>query len=266
MYRAFNLSSIKNLPEYYEPGRHVMENQRRQIRHSLDQFLSLQGIIDGRELENNWFPQIDCSVFISHAHADENLAISLMGYLKKHFGIDAFVDSTVWGYADELLMSIDKLHCFNSEKKTFIYENRNTSTAHVHAILCAALTKMLDRTESLFILSTVDSITAQSAVKESTTHSPWIYYELTVSELLQKPLERHFGRKELLEKAEAHTQMFSAREMMSLKVEYPVNIERLPKICEELLDRWVIANNENPLKNPLDVLYSMFPQNRGRIV
>ena len=59
-------------------------------------------VLSGNDIESNWFPQMQNHVFISHSHKDEDLALALSGALKYWLGIDAFVDSSVWGYYAQL--------------------------------------------------------------------------------------------------------------------------------------------------------------------
>lgn len=258
MYRAFNLSSINNLDNYVQHGKNLMEKQRVGIRKSIDEYLSINGTIDGKKLEKNWFPQISSDIFISHSHTDENLALGLSGWLEYHLKINAFVDSNVWGYAGELLYSIDKRYCFNDKTNNYRYEDRNISTAHVHVMLCAALTKMMDETECLFFISTPSSITTKSALEDSETNSPWIYLELTLADLIQKPLSSHSSRKDLI-KSERATEMFSVTESMNMKVSYPVNLDNMKKLSRADLDKWKNSYDiEISKPNPMDKLYSLF--------
>ena len=67
-------------------------------------------------MQANWFPQIKADIFISHSHKDEDLALALAGWLKVSFGLTAFIDSCVWGYANDLLKMIDYKYCY--QKKT----------------------------------------------------------------------------------------------------------------------------------------------------
>ena len=70
---------------------------------SLEKYL-LDGrnILDADKIQKSIFPQHDIDVFISHSHADEDEAIRIALSLE-NIGLTSFVDSCVWGYADELL-------------------------------------------------------------------------------------------------------------------------------------------------------------------
>lgn len=54
-------------------------------------------IIDGDAISQDWFPNINSNIFISHSHLDEEYVIAFAGWLKKNFNLNAFIDSCVWG-------------------------------------------------------------------------------------------------------------------------------------------------------------------------
>nr|MBK7064154.1 hypothetical protein [Deltaproteobacteria bacterium] len=67
--------------------------------------------------------------------------------MEKTFGLTAFVDSSVWGDANELLAEIDNRFCWSDDRRTYDYRKRNNSTSHVHMMLATALSVMIDRCE-----------------------------------------------------------------------------------------------------------------------
>ncbi|WP_338001329.1 hypothetical protein, partial [Pseudomonas brassicae] len=69
------------------------------------------------------------------------MAIQLAHELEKK-GVNAFVDSVVWGSSYELLSVIDNKYSKSDDGQHFDYQKRNRSTAHVHMILATALQKM----------------------------------------------------------------------------------------------------------------------------
>src|SRR5690606_35011062 len=161
-----------------------------------------------------WFPQIDADIFISHSHSDEKMAILLAGWLKETLGVYVFIDSCIWGYSNDLLRQIDNKHCLNPSGETYSYEKRNNSTSHVHMMLSTALNMMIDKTECLFFLNTPNSISTKEVISQ--TESPWIYSEISMSELVR--------RKKLSEYRPAVTRMFAKGGAIneSLKVKYDV--------------------------------------------
>ncbi|MBC1888115.1 hypothetical protein HCA63_07110 [Listeria booriae] len=63
--------------------------------------------IDGSKLINDWFPEYRADLFISHSHNNARTAKRLAVWLTKNFGLTVFIDSIVWGSANELLRGID---------------------------------------------------------------------------------------------------------------------------------------------------------------
>lgn len=161
----------------------------------LDTYTLRDGTLDGTQMQGDWFPLIDADVFISHSHKNEDAAIELSGWLSKTFGLTSFIDSCVWGYGDDLLREIDKEHC-KIEDSIYSYKKRNQSTSHVHMMLCTALSKMIDKAKCVFFLNTPDSISTIKAINnagdDTATPSPWIYYEIAVTELIRKKIPKGY--------------------------------------------------------------------------
>lgn len=150
------------------------------------------GLIDGSQAQERWFPQKGRDVFISHSHRDVELAEGLAIWLWAHFGVTSFIDSQVWGHYEDLLQQVDNLYCYNSSRETYKYELRNLSTSHVHAILTNAILNVMDNAECVLFLNTDNAIRpAKDTVSGHGTASPWIYTELEAARLLRrKPRHR----------------------------------------------------------------------------
>lgn len=146
-------------------------------------FDETDGTIDGTKVQNDWFPEIEADIFLSHSHKDIKLAKKLASWLDEKFGLKTFIDSNVWGYADDLLKKIDDEYCFKDGY--YIYERRNLTTSHVHMMLNVALSKMIDKCECIFFLNTPNSIKLSESMK-SQTSSAWIYSELILSKIIRK--------------------------------------------------------------------------------
>lgn len=185
MYIGFELNVLRtSFSEYYEAGKAIYDDNKKVIKLGLNKFLLPNGSLDGTKMQENWFPNVNANIFISHSHADENLAIGLAGWLYVEFGLIAFIDSCIWGYSNDLLKSIDNEYCQNSTGETYNYNKRNFSTSHVHMMLSTALTMMIDKTECIFFLNTPNSITASEVI--SRTKSPWIYSEIATTKMIRK--------------------------------------------------------------------------------
>jgi len=166
MYRAFNLVGHPWGPISRDLGDVIFNKNKLMVRESLESYLEGQ-IIDGTKLAEHWFPTIKADVFVSHSHNDEEDAVKCAGWLKSEFGLDPFIDSCVWGYADNLLKMIDDKYCRNPGGETYSYEKRNGSTSHVHMMLSGALNAMLDSTECVIFINTRNSITSSESIAKT---------------------------------------------------------------------------------------------------
>lgn len=258
MFVGFNvkLSDSKffmpNFLYYYEIGKELFRDQNMEVEEKLKGYALKDGMIDASQIEEDWFPNVEANVFISHSHMDQELAIALAGWLYKMFGIKSFIDSCVWGYADKLLKIIDRKHCVNKRKPdgsidTYDYEKRNQSTAHVHMILNTALQKMIDKTECLFFLNTPNSLIIEDIVNGSATASPWIYSELTFSRICQKKKLSEYRPK--LEHG-------SINEHFQLDIKYDVSLSHLENLGDGDLKKLEKYRNQDPI-DALDNLYDM---------
>lgn len=251
MFAGFNLkinsSNIFDKDEYYELGKSIDVANRKSIEENLETFI-IDGVIDGTSLQEEWFPQIKADIFISHSHKDLRLTYCLVGWLFKHFQITAFVDSNVWGFADNLLKKIDDKYCVNggNENKSYSYEKRNYSTSHVHMMLSVALNKMIDKTECIFFLNTPESVSIKDTV-QNTTFSPWIYSELFTSEVIRKQELSRYRKGQLEKRA-----MFESSELI---IRYDISIEHLIELIDVDLLKWRVERLNTSDPNPLDQLY-----------
>ena len=236
MYRGFNLLfKEKNFDKRYfnffkKVGSESFSNQRAKIIEKISSFVRNDSSLDGGMMQANWFPQIKADIFISHSHKDINLALALVGWLKDTFGLTAFIDSCVWGYANELLKIIDNEYCYQKETNTYNYQKRNYSTSHVHMMLSVALTQMIDNTECLFLLNTPNSITPDTIIEQ--TESPRIYSEIAMSRLIRKKELKEYRDVALMESQRAFT------EGGTLNVRYDLPTEHLTEIDAGILETW----------------------------
>lgn len=259
MYRGFELD-IKdwNIDEYRSVGNVLYELKRNQATVILDKYLKENKALDGDAMRKDWFPEIDADIFISHSHTDKDLAICLVGWLYKEFKIKAFIDSMIWGYADDLLYAIDDKYCRTEDGSHFIYENRNYSTSHIHIMLTAALNKMIDKSECFFFIKTSNSITTEKAIKQAGTYSPWIYSEIETSRIIRKrPL------KDYRKITTSEIRMYSAKNQVflneNLKIEHPLDTEHLESLTKWELILWKQHKDREQYKFPLDLLYINHP-------
>ena len=227
---------------FYQKGKEELNTYKVNVETNLGNFIiGYEGELDGSAIQEKWFSQVNCDVFISHSHQDEDLAIAFAGWLKENFNISSFIDSCIWGYADNLLKIIDDRHCKNYVSNTYNYHKRNLSTSHVHSMLSMALMQMIDNTECLFFLNTPNSISLKDI--ETRTFSPWIYLEIGMSRMIR---ERQIRQVVLSE----------ANELAS----YKLDLSHLRELCVSDLNDWKI----NSQGDALNYLYTHYPPNKVR--
>lgn len=241
MHKAYSLNfTLKTDNKYLQIGKALYSHMKDSIDGNLASFYS-NGKLDGTKLSETWFPQISADIFISHSHKDFDTALDLAGWLYDKLGIVCFIDSCVWGYADDLLEAIDNKYCKNSDG-SYNYKTRNFSTAHVHMMLTVALSRMINNCECLFFLNTPNSILPDNSVKDKTL-SPWIYTERSMISLIKERLPS--------EHRVVHENF--SKSMDSLKIAYELDSD-LPDLPIEQIARWVNHNFKNKYQ-ALDYLY-----------
>ncbi|MGF6505870.1 hypothetical protein [Paraburkholderia sp. 32] len=261
MYRGFNLKiENKSLYAQYEAiGRRYHENNEGELRKKMTAYLK-DGVIDATAIQNDWFGEVSADVFISHSHADRDLALSMSGWMREKYGLSSFVDSSVWGHADDLLREIDNEFCLNAKGDMYDYESRNRSTSHVHMMLSTALSTMIDRAECVIFLNTPQSIVVESAIKGhegNRTGSPWIYAELVTSQLIRKRAPRRVVLKAAL--TEDSTLEKRADSAPPFLYEVDKQLDHLTPLGSTELLQWEVAKSVAGDMHALDVLYRLKP-------
>lgn len=252
MFKGYNLTvSDEYFSAWVPSARAAHDNSKEEVRKSLNSFFDADGVLSASKISDNWFPQISADVFISHAHADSEEAIGLAGWLESNFGLKAFIDSSVWGYSEKLLRKLDDKYCKSDDGKTYRYETRNKTTSNVHIILSSALHRMIDSTECVIFLNTPQSTSFKGHVTEVATHSPWIFSEIAMTQLIQT---RQPQRQQIL-KSEAALESFRA----DFKIKHDLSLNHLTSIDESDLKDWVGVAKHGHLKSgqALDALYQL---------
>lgn len=259
MYRGFNLEIPEelNTNSYYEIGNYIFSKSGKDFFEKIENILELNKVINGNEVMEDWFPEIDSHIFLSHSHNDKDKAITLAGMLFDKFGLKTFIDSSVWGHSNDLLKILDDHFCKNKENGYYSYEKRNYSTAHVHMMLSSALNRTIDQNECLFFLNTPNSVTAENTIN-SNTYSPWIFSEISTSQIIRKKTPKRLKKEK---------KIFSEKIRLDegvkakLTIEYEMELNHLQKLNLSDLDDWLLYNFNNPL-DALDQLYSLHPINK----
>lgn len=254
MYRGFNLK-----PEYYDPyeaffyplGIDIFSTYQNKVKKTLKEYILENDVLDGTKMQEDWFPQIEADVFLSHSHKDRNTAMALAGWLYQRFNIKTFIDSCIWGYSNDLLKLIDDQYCCSNFNNAYFYEARNYSTSHVHMMLSVALTKMIDKTECIFFLNTPNSISTSSII--SKTESPWIYHEIATTQMIRKqiPSRLVFEEKQFFSKTKTLNESFI--------VQYEIDLSHLAEIDTNTLLEWENLFAKGAASKALDKLYQMKP-------
>lgn len=259
MYKGFrveNISRENNSDFYLRKGYDLYNDYKDIVRSSLTEFLNTDNSLDGSEIINQWFPQINAHIFISHSHKDETLAITLAGWLYETFGIISFIDSCIWGCSNDLIKLLDNKHSWlYKEQNIYSYEKVLDSTSHVHMMLSTALSSMIDKTECLFFLDTPNSL--ESFEKKDKTESPWIYSEIAFSQIVRITIPERIKRE--IEKKEMYFEKSMSEGIHGLEklsIKYDLYSNHLTRIDYTTLNRWE-AYKINLPEFALDKLYEI---------
>lgn len=213
------------------------------------------------QISNEWFPDVKVDVFISHSHADKNLANALAGWLYKFFRIKAFVDSHFWSYAGDLLKEINDQFSNKRDDPNggILYSHKKCIKAseHVNILLNAALHKMIDRTEAVFFLNTKNSIEVFNNYDQEiySTYSPWIFSEILCTQLIRKkPLYEYRPKYRSFKHADSDELLLEKSDFV---MPYEVSLDHLEEISENELNKWRHMDHSKFLGYPLDGLYSI---------
>ncbi|HAP6108747.1 MULTISPECIES: toll/interleukin-1 receptor domain-containing protein [Enterococcus] len=273
MYKGYNLILEKNEPQNFfgitdfamrnfdkdilKMRKNVQEKMEAKLEFPLDS----DSNIDAQKIMNDWFPNYKADIFISHSHKDEKTAKRLAIWLKEKLGLTVFIDSIVWGSADDLLKKIDDEYSVLSRKGsqvTYNYGIRNYTTSHVHMMLMAALTEVINNTECLFFLNTPNSVSVRE-VQNKKTNSPWIYAELKMAGVIEKKLPKRIQIE--INKELQRSETFNSKDKLP-KFDYLLNndLNKLKILKKHDLVMWseLIARSSNEDLNkmhPLDLLY-----------
>lgn len=240
----------------------LLKIKKDDVKEKLREYMNADGPIEADKIMDDWFPKVHADIFLSHSHADIELAEMFAYWLEQTFEVTVFIDSFVWGNYRDLLFELDKEYAPSKDKKYFDYELRNVTTSHTHMMLATALTRMIDQTECFMFLNTENSLIEslshgidKQKDKQDSTYSPWIFHELYVSARLEKYLKRpstYKNNKEFEKKANVIT------EAATFAVKYVTDLTHLRPIGENQLNAW--KDNYITERYPLDALYKLtFP-------
>lgn len=262
MYRGFDISFVgqevydDDTDRLFEIGERQFDEYKKKLAEQIEGIKLTEDTIDGSGLSADWFPLIEADVFISHAHIDNKLAITLAGYLKQKFGLTSFIDSCVWGYSDELLRLLDNEYCRRRDGR-YRYEDRNRSTAHIHVMLAVALARMMNNCEAVFFLNTPKSVMASEYIEGPATYSPWIFSEIAMTTMIQRRPPSRTALEALKETVLAKT--------LGPPIAYQLDLNHLTKLDGLDFVAWEAAYDfGGVLSHPLDILYRDHPESEAK--
>lgn len=272
MYSKFN---YKPDPYFYNrvlnnhltSGNKLYAETERKSKASLRKFVLDNGSIDGTALKNHWFNVDKADIFLSHSHKDIEKVKAFAGWLYDKFQLRSFIDSCVWGYCDELLKEIDDIYCKNEGGQTYSYELRNYSTSHVHAMLSSAISEMIDKSECIIFFNTPNSIVLndelnkmkEKAYNNQYTNSPWIYHELSVTQMIRRDLPLRKKKKIFLSAMDSlHESHYMRSEFPEINYEIEKYLTEMKSLTDADLQLWSKNHNSQTSgENALDELYDI---------
>lgn len=262
MYKGFNLRLIEeDIPDFdifVKEGKKSYSSRKKGISDEIKSFRNSDGTIDASKMQRGWFPRTPTSIFLSHSHVDESLAIAFAAWIKRCFNLDVFIDSCLWGNSATLLQLLDDTYCKKTNSNTYDYDRRNLTTSHVHMMLQTALADMIDNTECVIFLNTPNSISPEEVL--SKTYSPWIYSELTTTSIVRNRTINDYRTHYITERRQ-----FSKGGVVVPKFTYNAPVEHLTKLDVTDLKNWCkIMRMSKKAGNPmhgLDALYRATKQN-----
>ncbi len=259
-----------------EPAKSIYNNvEKSEIIETLKGILSAEKkFLNAEEMCNLFFPVAECPVFLSHSSQNKQNVRKFAQWLKKNFEINAFIDSDLWGCIANLQRKIDAKFS-KDENGKYNYKKICDSTAHVHMMLCHALTQMINHAECFIFLKSSASISIHDTQKG--TFSPWIFHELATVDTIRRKRSRT-----TLPEDEPKSESFSkvqGRAEKDIKIFYPVPYNRLVTLEKHNLESWESCcskgrygfllermyrqkNNYPPMKKweeSLNWLYEKFP-------
>ncbi|MBQ3602151.1 MAG: toll/interleukin-1 receptor domain-containing protein [Lachnospiraceae bacterium] len=274
MYTGFNLrldetasifGELKNYMRLQKIGETHLSNQKANYEKDLKKYVR-QKEIDGTKIQNEWFPQINADIFISHSHKDKELACAFAGWINEKFGLKCFIDSIVWGYSNELL---DEMNSRLSNKRKddnggYLYEHQscNQVSQHVNTMLSIALQKMIDKVEAVIFINTDNTVKVCSDTRMEKTYSPWIYSEIICTQFVRKkPL---LAYRDYKSENKTYMGVFESMQFaMHTDISYIVSLKHLKTMGEEDLIQWEkeYSLNGANYEYALDALYKFMRPN-----
>ena len=232
-------SACERSKHYYKVGANLFHPYKKEFNNQLAKIKDGSvTLYDGNKIQANWFSEFkDFDIFISHAHNDGCLATCFAGWLYENFGLKSFIDFHLWNGCGKLL------NVMNDDEPT--YDEVNMVASHVYMMLNTALMQMIDNCESIFFLNTHKSMSINDG-----THSPWIFSEISMANMLRTNLPIRFQND--LVANEGSRPLFECYSKET-RVKYKLNLEEFGIVNTSCLKAW--AKCEMKRDEALDWLY-----------
>lgn len=263
MYSKFklNIDDVSFFQKYYAIGKECTNQHKSILTKDLDKYIDYHtGRIDGDRLEKEWFKEVNADVFLSHSHADEELAISIAGWLKSKMDLNAFIDSCTWGYADTLLQYInDNYNVLRKDtdgSTIYSHSKANYAASHIYLMLNSAINNMINKTECFMFINTENSIIQMDQNQASNqTLSPWIYSEVMMANTMKQTFPQ---RPIKIEKSIRHYDALNE----NVEITHNLNFTSFINLDILALLQWNVANMERD-EHALDLLYDITKPKRS---
>lgn len=268
MYTGFDLRLDKNADIFggslnYERLQKIGENHLKNQKEIFEQMLKsyvVEDVIDGTKIQNEWFPQIEADIFISHSGKDGELTNALAGWIYKTFGLRCFIDGNVWGYSKTLLEQMNSKLSNKREVSDggylYDHESCNQVSQHVNMMLSIALQKMIDKVETIIILNTDNVVKVCSDTQMEKTYSPWIYAEISCTQFVRKkPLLAYRNYSTISKVYSCVTE--SVQFAMHSAISYTVSLKHLKSLSADDLNKWEWRCDSKDYEYKMDALYDI---------
>lgn len=230
--KDFKYGDILSYSTLVKKGNDELKNKKTLLQNKIKKLIcpNDEGFVDLSKIQKEWFPiQSDYSIFISHSHANKDLATALAYFFKEKYKLSCFVDSLIWGNAFEILKEIDGKYSVKEKDdkgnpSSYFYNKRNYSTSHIFLMLNAALMQSMQNSQCFIFLDTPDSVNFKKIEKEW-TYSPWIFSELSMSKTMYE-LEKN---KNLME-ATGYSKTKFAHEIPTSHLTQ-ISLSKIEEIC-----------------------------------
>jgi hypothetical protein len=232
-------STYERSKHYYKVGVNLFHPYKKEFN---DQLAKIKDgsvtIYDGNEIQEKWFSEFkNFDIFISHAHNDGCLVTCFAGWLYENLGLKSFIDSHLWNGCNKLLDAM------NGDEST--YKKINMVASHVYMMLNTALMQMIDNCECIFFLNTPNSMSIDDG-----THSPWIFSEIGMANMLRTNIPIRFQND--IVASEGARPLFECYSKET-RVKYKLNLEKFKIINTTCLKKW--AESKSNGDEAIDWLY-----------